>query len=75
MDLSAIGTEYVFAIFAVLLILGIFSSKLSTWVKSPALLMFLAVGVLAGTEGIGQFSFVKWNGIEFADYGDRKSVV
>lgn len=68
MDLLQFPTEYIFALSAVLLLLGIFSSKLSSWVNAPALLMFLGVGVLAGTEGIGQISFIDWNGIAFTDY-------
>lgn len=65
MDLAP---EYIFTISAVLLLLGIFSSKLSSWVNAPALLMFLGVGILAGTEGVAQLSFTQWQGISFSDY-------
>ncbi|HYG22173.1 MAG TPA: potassium/proton antiporter [Verrucomicrobiae bacterium] len=43
-----------------LLLFGIVSSKLSTRLGMPVLVLFLLVGVLAGSEGIG--------GIEFEDY-------
>lgn len=45
---------------AVLLILGIASSKLSSRMGLPVLVLFLVVGMLAGEEGIG--------GIEFDNY-------
>lgn len=44
----------------VLLLLGIVSSKLSARLGLPVLVLFLLVGMLAGSEGIG--------GIEFEDY-------
>ncbi len=44
----------------VLLLLGIVSSKLSTRLGLPVLVLFLLVGMLAGSEGIG--------GIEFENY-------
>lgn len=44
----------------VLLLLGIVSSKLSNRLGTPVLVLFLLVGMLAGSEGIG--------GIEFEDY-------
>jgi cell volume regulation protein A len=45
---------------AVLLVLGIVSSKLSSRVGLPVLVLFLLVGMLAGSEGVG--------GIEFENY-------
>ena len=45
---------------AVLLLLGVASSKLSARIGVPVLLLFLIVGMLAGSEGIGR--------IEFEDY-------
>lgn len=69
MDITNLPLDYVFAVGATLLLLGIFSSKVSSWVNAPALLMFLAVGMLAGSEGISQLSFIEWDGIHFSDYG------
>lgn len=43
-----------------LLLLGIASSKLSTRLGMPVLVLFLLIGMLAGSEGIG--------GLEFEDY-------
>lgn len=45
---------------SVLLLLGVLSSKFSARLGMPALVMFLGLGMLAGSEGIG--------GIEFEDY-------
>jgi cell volume regulation protein A len=45
---------------SVLLLLGIASSKFSARIGVPVLVLFLAVGMLAGSEGIG--------GIDFEDY-------
>ncbi len=69
MNLLSFPIEYVFALSSVLLLAGIFSSKVSSWVNAPALLMFLAVGMLAGSEGIARLPFVNWKGISFDDYG------
>ncbi|HNQ74385.1 MAG TPA: potassium/proton antiporter [Verrucomicrobiota bacterium] len=44
----------------VLILLGIVSSKLSSRLGLPVLVLFLLVGILAGSEGIG--------GIDFEDY-------
>ncbi len=41
----------------VLLLLGVLASKLSDWLGVPALLLFLAVGMLAGSEGLGGIAF------------------
>lgn len=50
----------------VLLLLGIASSKFSARLGMPVLVLFLAVGMLAGSEGLG--------GIAFEDYGFANSV-
>lgn len=44
----------------VLLLLGLVSSKLSTRLGMPVLVLFLVVGMFAGSEGVG--------GLEFEDY-------
>ena len=41
---------------AVVLLLGVFSSKLSSRFNVPILLMFLAVGMLTGSDGLGWVS-------------------
>lgn len=41
----------------ILLLLGIVSSKLSTRLGMPVLVLFLLVGMLAGSEGIGRIDF------------------
>ncbi|HSQ38490.1 MAG TPA: cation:proton antiporter, partial [Acidimicrobiia bacterium] len=51
---------------AVLLLLGLLASKISTRFGVPALLLFLGVGMLAGSEGLG--------GIEFDDFELAQSV-
>jgi NhaP-type Na+/H+ and K+/H+ antiporter len=42
---------------AVLLLIGIASSKFSSQVGLPVLVLFLAVGMLAGSDGIGGIHF------------------
>ncbi len=55
------GIDYALLITAVLLLVGTISSKLSARVGLPALVLFVAIGMLAGSEGPG--------GIAFEDYG------
>ncbi len=45
------------AIVAFLLMLSLMSSKISTHINMPCLLLFLVVGMLAGGEGIGRIKF------------------
>ena len=52
--------DYLILVTGVLLLLGIASSKFSARIGVPVLVLFLAVGMLAGSEGIG--------GIAFEDY-------
>ena len=60
MDWVVFDFELVLLGVATLLLLGIVASKASFKLGVPALLLFLAIGMLAGSEGIG--------GIEFDDY-------
>lgn len=50
----------VYLIVAMFLLLGIFAGKISSLLRIPVLLMILAVGMLAGSDGLG--------GIYFADF-------
>jgi cell volume regulation protein A len=51
---------------AVLLLAGVWASKVSGRLGIPAVLVFLAIGMLAGSEGVG--------GIEFADYDAARAL-
>jgi cell volume regulation protein A len=52
--------DTIMLITGVLVLFGIASSKLSARLGVPVLVLFLLVGMLAGSEGIG--------GLEFEDY-------
>lgn len=54
------GIDQLLFIGAILLLIGIASSKFSARLGLPVLVLFLVVGMLAGSEGIG--------GIEFSNY-------
>ncbi len=58
--------EEIFIVIAILLLLSIISCKVSIKLGIPALLLFMTVGMLAGSEGIG--------GIEFDDPLLAKSI-
>jgi len=49
--------EYLFLAAAILLILSLLASKLSGRIGVPALLLFLVVGMVAGSEGLGGIHF------------------
>ena len=49
--------ELVLIAVATLLMLGVFASKASYKLGVPALLLFLGIGMLAGSEGIGRIEF------------------
>lgn len=49
--------ESILLTFAVLLVVSILASKTGEKVGIPVLLFFLAIGILAGTDGIGHISF------------------
>lgn len=57
MTLSVIPLERMFVLGAALLLLGVLASKMSTKLGIPALVLFLAGGMLAGSEGIGGIPF------------------
>lgn len=52
-----IATEQTLLVAGALLVLGILASRLSSRLGVPALLFFLAIGMLAGSEGIGGIPF------------------
>jgi potassium/hydrogen antiporter len=52
--------DWIILLTGVMLVLGIASSKLSTRIGLPVLVLFLGLGMAAGSEGLG--------GIEFEDY-------
>ena len=54
------AVDHLILVSAVLVLIGIASSKLSSRMGLPVLVLFLGVGLLAGSEGIG--------GIEFENY-------
>lgn len=53
----SITAENLLLIGSLLLLIGIFTSKTSFRIGLPALLLFLFVGMLAGSEGIGKIHF------------------
>lgn len=50
-------TEKIFLEVSILLVLSIFSSKASLKLGIPSLLLFLILGILAGSEGVGAIEF------------------
>jgi cell volume regulation protein A len=52
-----ITTEQVLLAAALLLFLGVLSSKLSDRFSIPSLVLFIGIGMLAGSEGIGRIAF------------------
>lgn len=49
--------EQLILLAAILILLGIFSSKLSARLGLPMLVLFLIIGMLAGEDGLGRISF------------------
>jgi cell volume regulation protein A len=54
---SVVSIEFALLILAVLILLSILASKISDRVGVPALLLFLAIGMLAGSDGLGGIYF------------------
>ena len=52
-----LSLEAVLFITSILLLLSVFASKISSRLSLPTLLLFLAIGMLAGSEGIGGIYF------------------
>ncbi len=53
--------EYILIAVGLLLIISVFASKLANKFGVPGLLLFLLIGMLAGSEGIGGLSFEDYN--------------
>ncbi len=58
--------EYIYVTIGILLFISVVASKLSGKFGIPGLLIFLFIGMLAGSEGIG--------GIYFDDYSFAQSI-
>lgn len=58
-------TEKIFLEISILLVLSIFSSKASLKLGIPSLILFLILGMLAGSEGIGRIDFDDTWGAQF----------
>ncbi len=66
MDLQNLSIEQLCLIFGILILASVFASKIASRLGVPALLLFLLIGILSGSEGIG--------GIDFESYGISKYV-
>ncbi len=66
MDFTAVTLEQLLVIGAGLLLFGVLASKMSSKLGIPALILFLGIGMLAGSEGFG--------GIPFSDFGIARTV-
>lgn len=53
--------EYILIVAGLLLLISVFPSKVANKFGVPALLLFLFIGMLAGSEGIGGLSFENYN--------------
>ncbi|MEB3161287.1 MAG: potassium/proton antiporter [Synechocystis sp.] len=52
-----LSTEQIFVVVGILLIVSVLASKAANRFGIPSLLLFLVIGMLAGTDGIGQIDF------------------
>ncbi|MEW5883356.1 MAG: potassium/proton antiporter [Armatimonadota bacterium] len=66
MQLVTLSLEQMLLVAAGLLLLGVLASKMSSKLGIPALVLFLGIGVAAGSEGVG--------GIPFEDYDTARIV-
>ncbi|MFC4386700.1 potassium/proton antiporter [Gracilibacillus marinus] len=57
MDHAILTLEHFIFVTALLLITGVLTTKISTKLGVPALILFIAVGMLSGSEGIGLIYF------------------
>ncbi|MPN59523.1 K(+)/H(+) antiporter NhaP2 [bioreactor metagenome] len=57
---------YALTILAFLILACACASKISSWINLPVLVVFLAIGMLAGEQGIGK--------IQFSDIYDYKKM-
>jgi len=64
--ITVVSIEFALLIAAALTLLSVLASKLSDRLAVPALLLFLLIGILAGSEGVG--------GIYFDNYQAAKSI-
>ncbi|MDO4586023.1 MAG: potassium/proton antiporter [Planctomycetia bacterium] len=58
-------TTYQFLSIGVFLFLGILASKISSFLKVPILIVFLVIGMLAGSEGIGKIDYSNFYGANY----------
>jgi potassium/hydrogen antiporter len=63
--MHALPIEPILAAIAVLLLVGVIASKASSTTGVPSLLLFLAIGMLAGSEGIGRIAFDNPGQVQF----------
>lgn len=57
LDMAPLATEYVLTIASVLLLLAVLAGMASSRLGVPALVLFLFLGMLAGTDGPGHINF------------------
>ncbi|KAB8125910.1 potassium/proton antiporter [Gracilibacillus oryzae] len=63
MDHSLLSLEHFIFITSILLIIGVLTTKISSKLGVPALILFIAVGMISGSEGLG---FIYFDNAELA---------